>query len=73
MAVRVVVGSLRGSGGRKDLKSKKLIGMHWGTFTLTDEPVLEPPKRLEQELKKLNLKSDFFRSPKPGEILQLTK
>ena len=39
----------------------------------TDEPVLEPPKRLELELKKLNLKSDFFRSPKPGEILQLTK
>ena len=44
-----------------------------GTFTLTDEPVLEPPKRLEQELKKLNLKSEFFRSPKPGDILQLTK
>ena len=56
-----------------DLKTSQSFGMHWGTFTLTDEPVLEPPKRLEQELKKLNLKSDFFRSPKPGEILQLTK
>ena len=56
-----------------DLNTFKSFGMHWGTFTLTDEPVLEPPKRLEQELKKLNLKSDFFRSPKPGEILQLTK
>ena len=25
-----------------DLEAKKSIGMHWGTFILTDEPVLEP-------------------------------
>jgi hypothetical protein len=47
--------------------------MHWGTFTLTDEPVLEPPARLKEALKKQNLELDFFISPKPGEILQLTK
>ena len=56
-----------------DLKTPHSFGMHWGTFTLTDEPVLEPPARLKEALEKQNLESDFFMSPKPGEILQLTK
>ena len=56
-----------------DLKTPHSFGMHWGTFTLTDEPVLEPPARLKEALEKQNLESGFFISPKPGEILQLTK
>jgi L-ascorbate metabolism protein UlaG (beta-lactamase superfamily) len=56
-----------------DLKTSHSFGMHWGTFTLTDEPVLEPPVRLERALVDQNLEPDFFRSPKPGEILQLIK
>ena len=28
----------------KDLNSKKVIGMHWGTFVLSLEPIMEPPK-----------------------------
>ena len=56
-----------------DLKTPHSFGMHWGTFTLTDEPVLEPPARLKEALEKQNLESDFFISSKPGEILQLTK
>jgi len=56
-----------------DLKTTHSFGMHWGTFTLTDEPVLEPPVRLEKALIDQNLEADFFRTPKPGEILKLTK
>tara|TARA_A100001015_G_scaffold4782_1_gene6080 strand:+ start:347 stop:1333 length:987 start_codon:yes stop_codon:yes gene_type:complete len=56
-----------------DLKTPRSFGMHWGTFILTDEPVLEPPARLKETLKEQNLAPDFFISPKPGEILQLTK
>ena len=56
-----------------DLKTPRSFGMHWGTFILTDEPVLEPPVRLKEALKEQNLAPDFFISPKPGEILQLTK
>ena len=56
-----------------DLKTPHSFGMHWGTFILTDEPVAEPPIRLQQALKEQNLASDFFRSPKPGEILHLFK
>jgi len=56
-----------------DLKTPYSFGMHWGTFTLTDEPVLEPPARLKAALQEQNLAPDFFISPKPGQILQLTK
>lgn len=30
----------------RDVKSRHSVGMHWGTFILTDEPVDEPPHRL---------------------------
>ena len=56
-----------------DLQSPYSFGMHWGTFILTDEPVAEPPQRLKVELDKRGLSPDFFRSPKPGEILKLSK
>jgi len=29
----------------KDINAKKVIGMHWGTIVMTDEPVFEPPVR----------------------------
>jgi N-acyl-phosphatidylethanolamine-hydrolysing phospholipase D len=29
----------------KDLHTKRVVGMHWGTFDLTDEGLDEPPKR----------------------------
>ncbi len=32
-----------------DLGAKRFFAMHWGTFKLTDEPLLEPPERLEKE------------------------
>ena len=35
----------------KDTKCKKALGMHWGTWVLTTEEVLEPPKVLKEALK----------------------
>ncbi|MBL4740179.1 MAG: MBL fold metallo-hydrolase [Sneathiella sp.] len=32
----------------KDVKSKTLVAMHWGTVRLTDEPMFEPPGRFLQ-------------------------
>jgi L-ascorbate metabolism protein UlaG (beta-lactamase superfamily) len=32
-----------------DLGAKRFFAMHWGTFKLTDEPLLEPPERLKKE------------------------
>ena len=54
-----------------DMRAKKSIGMHWGTFILTDEPVKEPPILLKKELVELNLSSNFFQVVKPGEVLSL--
>jgi hypothetical protein len=46
--------------------------MHWGTFILTDEDILEPAELIDKELKKLNLADNFFITPKPGELLSLS-
>jgi L-ascorbate metabolism protein UlaG (beta-lactamase superfamily) len=35
----------------KDTKCKKALGMHWGTWVLTEEDVLEPPEKLKTALK----------------------
>ena len=33
-----------------DTRCRKALGMHWGTWVLTEEDVLEPPKLLEEAL-----------------------
>ena len=44
----------------KDVKSKKSIAMHWGTFQLTDEPMDEPIKLLQELTNKLKISKDEF-------------
>ncbi|KAH6892844.1 N-acyl-phosphatidylethanolamine-hydrolyzing phospholipase D [Coprinopsis sp. MPI-PUGE-AT-0042] len=44
----------------KDIKAKKALGMHWGTWVLTSEDILEPPKRLREECRKLDIPDDDF-------------
>ena len=51
----------------KDLKSKKSIAMHWGTFQLTDEPMDEPIKLLKKLAPEKNLLSDEFVAMTHGE------
>ncbi|RMD43193.1 hypothetical protein DV735_g1901, partial [Chaetothyriales sp. CBS 134920] len=34
----------------KDTRCKRALAMHWGTWVLTDEPVLEPPQLLKEAL-----------------------
>lgn len=35
-----------------ETKCKRALGMHWGTWVLTEEDVLEPPKLLKEALKR---------------------
>ena len=44
-----------------DLEATEAVGMSWGTFILTDEPVTEPPEKLNEALQRYDLsESDFF-------------
>ncbi|KAJ3180038.1 hypothetical protein HDU87_002261 [Geranomyces variabilis] len=53
-----------------DVRSKLSIGMHWGCFVLTDEPVNEPPERLRKALDARGIKQDDFITVAIGETVQ---
>ena len=42
----------------KDLRSKKIIGMHWGTVVLSLEPIMEPPVRFKTSAEKYGFNKD---------------
>ena len=52
-----------------DLEAEKAFGMHWGTFSLTDEDTIEPRERLKNAVKENN--SIDFITLKPGKIINL--
>ncbi len=55
----------------KDLKSKKVIGMHWGTFVLSLEPIMEPRKRFKDNAEKFGFKKEEAIIFKIGEFQSL--
>ena len=57
----------------KNLKSKKVIGMHWGTFVLSLEPIMEPPIRFKNGAEKYGFKKEDAIIYKIGEFGSLKK
>jgi len=55
----------------QDLKSKKVIGMHWGTFVLSLEPIMEPPIRFKDNAEKFGFKKDDAIIFKVGEFKKI--
>jgi len=55
----------------QDLKSKKVIGMHWGTFVLSLEPIMEPPIRFKDNAEKYGFKKKNAINFKIGQITKL--
>jgi L-ascorbate metabolism protein UlaG (beta-lactamase superfamily) len=55
----------------QDLHARYSVAMHWGTFILTDEPLDEPPKRLESARRDAGLTPDEFFVMKHGETRKL--
>ena len=55
----------------KDLKVKKVIGMHWGTAILSLEPIWEPPVRFKENAEKNGYKKEDAIIFKIGEIKKL--
>jgi N-acyl-phosphatidylethanolamine-hydrolysing phospholipase D len=54
-----------------DIRAKKSIGVHWGTFMMSDEHYLDPPKEFENARIKLNLAKGSCFTTKLGETLVL--
>ena len=42
----------------RDVGAKHVVGMHWGTFDLTDEPLDEPPKRFQKAATKVGYSTE---------------
>jgi L-ascorbate metabolism protein UlaG (beta-lactamase superfamily) len=53
----------------QDLGARTFVAMHWGTFKLADEPLDEPPRRVEAERARLGLARERVRVPAIGETL----
>ena len=51
----------------RDLDARAAVGIHWGTFKLTDEPRDEPASRLAAMLRKSGFDSRSFLALRPGE------
>ena len=57
----------------QDLKSKKVLGTHWGTFVLSLEPIMEPPVRFKENAEKYGFNKEDAVIFKIGEIRSLKK
>ena len=55
----------------RDLQAKRSVGIHWGTFELTDESLDQPPKDLAAAAKVQGLKDDEFSVMAIGETRTL--
>jgi L-ascorbate metabolism protein UlaG (beta-lactamase superfamily) len=55
----------------RDLQARLSLGMHWGTFQLTDEARLDPPEALKQALSAALLPPESFRVVEPGQSLHV--
>ena len=56
-----------------DLKAKRSVGVHWGTFALTDEPLDQPPKDLAAALLAANISGDDFFLMAIGQTRQIDR
>ncbi len=56
-----------------DLRSKKIIGMHWGTFVLSLEPIMEPRDRFKDNAEKFDYNKEDALIFKIGQITPLNE
>jgi N-acyl-phosphatidylethanolamine-hydrolysing phospholipase D len=55
----------------RDLGAKRSVGMHWGTFVLTDEALDQPPKALQKAREAQGIGADEFSLMAIGETRRL--
>ena len=57
----------------QDLKSKKVLGMHWGTVVLSLEPIMEPPVRFKDNAEKYGFSKKDAMIFKIGQVSKLNE
>jgi len=57
----------------QDLKSKKVLGTHWGTFVLSLEPIMEPPVRFKDNAEKYGFNKNDAIIFKIGQLTPMDK
>jgi N-acyl-phosphatidylethanolamine-hydrolysing phospholipase D len=55
----------------QDLRAGTSIAMHWGTFSLSDEPLDEPPRLLRETLGAMHIADEAFRIPRLNETIAI--
>ncbi len=56
----------------QDIGARFAIASHWGTFQLTDEPMDEPPQKLQMAMQQAGLSAAEFAVLQPGETRDLS-
>ena len=56
-----------------DLGARRSVGVHWGTFSLSDESLDEPPRALERARREAGLRDADFGVMAIGQTLHLTR
>lgn len=51
----------------EDVRGRRFVGIHWGTFDLAEEPIEEPPRRVEAEAVRRGMDPDRIFLLKHGE------
>jgi L-ascorbate metabolism protein UlaG (beta-lactamase superfamily) len=57
----------------EDLGAGTFVAMHWGTFKLSDEPLDEPPRRVEAERARRGLPAERVRVLAVGETIEVAR
>ena len=57
----------------RDLNSKKLVGMHWGTVVLSLEPIMEPAQRFKKNASKFGYNENDATLFKIGEAKKISE
>ncbi|MBB4113232.1 L-ascorbate metabolism protein UlaG (beta-lactamase superfamily) [Rhizobium sp. BK226] len=55
----------------RSLDARKALGIHWGTFRLTDEPWDEPPRLLAEALASHGMNRTCFEAFRPGQVVDV--
>ncbi|KAJ7048128.1 Metallo-hydrolase/oxidoreductase [Mycena amicta] len=55
----------------KDIKARKALGMHWGAWVLTTEPITQPPEKLAEECARSGIAEGVFGVCAIGETVEV--